>query len=98
MRRTALALLLVLPMIFAAALSAGTQGAGAGGSGREVVLFAFDDYGIPLTKGLLLNLIPGRKTSGDHGSGADPVHRTGPCSCPARSARRIILGPTTMAP
>src|SRR5688572_30444380 len=40
---------------------------------QERVLFPFDDYGIPLNKGVLLTLVPGRKSST-----ADPQHPNKP--------------------
>ncbi len=51
-------------------------------SGPEVVLFPFDDYGLPFNKGLLLNLVPGRKTTADRGAGSDPEHPGRPVLLP----------------
>src|SRR5207302_296675 len=42
------------------------------GAPVETVLFPFDDYSIPFSKGVLLSLVTGRKTAGDNGTGADP--------------------------
>jgi hypothetical protein len=50
----------------------------------EAVLFPFDDYGFPFTKGLLLTLVPGRKSAGDHGSGSDPQHPNKPVLSPGQ--------------
>jgi hypothetical protein len=49
----------------------------------ETVLFPFDDYAIPLSKGLLLTLVPGRKTAGDNGTGGDPEHPNRPLLLPS---------------
>ena len=41
---------------------------------EEAVLFPFDCFSIPFNKGLLLNLVPGRKTAEETGHGYDPEH------------------------
>jgi hypothetical protein len=41
---------------------------------REIVLFPFDDYSLPLTKGLVLTLMPGRKSPTNPGLGIDAEH------------------------
>src|SRR4051812_23714929 len=41
---------------------------------RERVLFPFDDVSVPFNKGLLMTLVPGSKSAGDHGTGFDPKH------------------------
>jgi hypothetical protein len=41
---------------------------------REMVLFPFDDYAIPFSKGLILTLLAGRKTTTNSVLGADPEH------------------------
>ena len=40
----------------------------------ESVLFPFDDYGIPFSKGLILTLAPGHKSSHSPSLGVDPEH------------------------
>lgn len=44
----------------------------------EKVLFPFDDQSLPFNRGLLLSLVPGRKTAGDHGTGFDTSHPNKP--------------------
>ena len=41
---------------------------------RETVLFPFDDYGVPFTKGLILTLVPGHKSDHLPSLGVDPKH------------------------
>ncbi len=41
---------------------------------RETVLFPFDDYGLPFTKGLILTLSPGHKSATAPSLGVDPKH------------------------
>jgi hypothetical protein len=48
------------------------------GSHGEIVLFAFDDYSLPFSKGLLLELVPARKSSVNQGTGADVPYVTRP--------------------
>src|SRR6185436_4183 len=43
-------------------------------SSQEKVLFPFDDYSLPLTKGLVLTLMPGHKSPKNPGLGVDPRH------------------------
>jgi hypothetical protein len=38
-------------------------------AGQETVLFPFDDYSVPFNKGLLLELVPGRKSRVNQGTG-----------------------------
>src|SRR5436190_14096482 len=40
----------------------------------ETVLFPFDDYGLPFTKGLVLTLVPGHKSATGPTNGVDPDH------------------------
>jgi hypothetical protein len=40
----------------------------------ETVLFPFDDYGIPFSKGLILTLVPGHKSAHAPSIGSDPEH------------------------
>src|ERR1043165_8833898 len=44
------------------------------GSPRETVLFPFDDYSLPFNKGLILTLMPGRKSAKKADLGIDPKH------------------------
>src|SRR5262245_29050172 len=44
----------------------------------EIVLFPFDDYGIPFNKGLVLTLIPGQKSNVNPSLGIDPKHPSKP--------------------
>src|ERR1051325_4494898 len=44
------------------------------GSPRETVLFPFDDYSLPFNKGLVLALMPGRKSAKNPDLGIDPKH------------------------
>lgn len=44
----------------------------------ELVLFPFDDYSIPLNKGLVLTLIPGKKSNVNPSLGIDPKHPSKP--------------------
>ena len=60
-----------------------TQASDPRDSPGETVLFPFDDYGIPFSKGLLLTLVAGRKTAGDNGTGADPEHPNRPILLPS---------------
>ena len=44
----------------------------------EIILFPFDDYGIPFNKGLVLTLIPGQKSNVNPSLGIDPKHPSKP--------------------
>jgi hypothetical protein len=48
--------------------------ASASGDAREIVLFPFDDYSLPWSKGLVLTLMPGRKSPTNPGLGIDAQH------------------------
>ncbi len=41
---------------------------------RETVLFPFDDHGLPFNKGLILTLMPGRKSARNPNLARDPKH------------------------
>jgi hypothetical protein len=41
---------------------------------RETVLFPFDDHGLPFSKGLILTLVPGKKSATAPSLGTDPEH------------------------
>ncbi len=43
-------------------------------AGEELVFFPFDDHSVPLTKGLVLTLMPGRKSATNPGLGIDRDH------------------------
>ena len=67
----------------------------------EVVLLPFDDYSVPISKGLLLNLIPGVRKPGDEFEGAgfdrnhpgEPVVRVGE---PGTSDSKEVIWPTVI--
>jgi hypothetical protein len=54
-----------------------------GSNHQEVVLFPFDDYSIPFSKGLLLNLVTAKK-SRRYGTGVDSQHPNKPVLSPGR--------------
>ena len=54
------------------------------GAGKETVLFPFDDYSVPFSKGLLLELVPGKKSAVNTGHGTDPLHPSKPVVPPGK--------------
>lgn len=44
----------------------------------ETVLFPFDDYGLPFNKGLVLTMMPGKKSNRNPSLGIDPKHPSKP--------------------
>ena len=64
---------LVLPMtlLAAAPLAARAQ---VQTQPRETVLFPFDDHSLPFSKGLILTLVPGKKSAHAPSLGTDPEH------------------------
>jgi hypothetical protein len=77
------AMLVAAMSLFSQASERSAAGAASAGAPAETVLFPFDDYSIPLTKGLLLSLVTGRKSAGDNGTGADPEHPNAPVLLPS---------------
>lgn len=65
--------LVVLATLAAALPGLRADGAGATASAREIVLFPFDNVSLPFNKGLILTLMPGRKSSN-----TDPQHPNKP--------------------
>ena len=67
----------------------------------EVVIFPFDDYTVPFSKGLLLNLIHGVRKPGDEfeGAGFDPNHPGEPVvrvGEPGTSDSKEVIWPTVI--
>lgn len=54
------------------------------GAGKETVLFPFDDYSVPFSKGLVLELVPGKKSAVNTGHGTDPLHPSKPVVPPGK--------------
>ncbi len=73
-RSTLLAISAALLPVIAAPLPADAATDADDGAQRETVLFPFDDEAIPFTKGLLLTLMPGRKSAKNPDLGIDPKH------------------------
>jgi hypothetical protein len=65
-----------LPLVFCLAVLAVLAAAqpDATPATRETVLFPFDDHALPFNKGLILTLMPGRKSATKPDLGADPEH------------------------
>lgn len=63
----------VILLAFLAGLLPGLRAAEPTAPAREIVLFPFDDVSLPFNKGLILTLVPGRKSST-----ADPQHPNQP--------------------
>src|SRR5690606_14390257 len=63
---------LVAMLVVAAKVNAAEAGE------SEIVLFPFDDYGIPFNKGLVVTLIPGQKSNVNPSLGIDPKHPSKP--------------------
>lgn len=56
------------------AITAATSFAAEPTAARETVLFPFDDHALPFSKGLLLTLMPGKKSATAPSLGRDPRH------------------------
>lgn len=65
---------MTLRMMLAVLIVSGLSLQPSAGAGKETVLFPFDDYSVPFIKGLVLELVPGRKSKVNQGTGADPLH------------------------
>ena len=76
-RRTRLGSLALATLLFAVG-AASSQAADRAKTTEEKVLFPFDDNSLPFNKGLLLTLVPGRKSVANHGTGFDVAHPNKP--------------------
>ena len=75
---------MTLRMILVVLIGFGLSLQPSAGADKETILFPFDDYSVPFSKGLVLELVPGRKGAVNMGTGADPLHPSKPVVPPGK--------------